>query len=162
MDKKKVQIYYGKGKGKTTAAVGQCVRAASMGKSVIMIQFLKGKDTEEFSFLLKLEPDIKLFRFEKAHEYYRDLKEEEKNEERKNILNGFNFARKVIETGECDVLVLDEILGLIDLGIVTVDDIIKLINLKDDYYKLLLTGQNLPDQLIPYVDRISEIVPIKE
>lgn len=162
MDMKKVQVYYGKGKGKTTAAVGQCVRAASMGKSVIMIQFLKGKDTEEFSFLLKLEPDIKLFRFEKAHEYYRDLKDEEKNEERKNILNGFNFARKVIETGECDVLVLDEILGLIDLGIVTVEDIIKLINLKDDYYKLLLTGQNLPDQLIPYVDRISEIVPIKE
>lgn len=162
MDKKKVQVYYGKGKGKTTAAVGQCVRAASMGKSVIMIQFLKGKDTEEFSFLLKLEPDIKLFRFEKAHEYYRDLKEEDKIEERKNILNGFNFARKVIETGECDVLVLDEILGLIDLGIVTAEDIIKLINLKDDYYKLLLTGQNLPDQLIPYVDRISEIVPIKE
>lgn len=162
MDKKIVQVYYGKGKGKTTAAVGQCIRAASLGKSVIMIQFLKGKDTDEFSFLLKLEPSIKLFRFEKAHEYYRDLNEEERNEERKNILNGFNFARKVVETGECDVLVLDEILGLIDLGIVTVDDIIKLINLKDDYYKLLLTGQNLPEQLVPYVDRISEIVPIKE
>ncbi|ROR31507.1 cob(I)alamin adenosyltransferase [Mobilisporobacter senegalensis] len=162
MDKKKVQVYFGKGKGKTTAAVGQCIRAASQGKSVIMIQFLKGKDTDEFSFLLKLEPSIKLFRFEKAHEYYRDLNEEERNEERKNILNGFNFARKVIETGECDVLVLDEILGLIDLDIITVDDIIKLINLKEDYYKLLLTGQNLPEQLVPYMDRISEIVPIKE
>lgn len=162
MDKKKVQVYFGKGKGKTTAAVGQCIRAASQGKSVIMIQFLKGKDTDEFSFLLKLEPSIKLFRFEKAHEYYRDLNEEERHEERKNILNGFNFARKVIETGECDVLVLDEILGLIDLDIITVDDIIKLINLKEDYYKLLLTGQNLPEQLVPYMDRISEIVPIKE
>ena len=150
MDKRKVQVYYGKGKGKTTAAVGQCIRAASQGKSVIMIQFLKGK------------PSIKLFCFEKAHEFYRDLNEEEKKEERKNILNGFNFARKVIETGECDVLVLDEILGLIDLGIITIEDIIKLINLRDDYYKLLLTGQNLPKQLVPFVDRISEIVPVKE
>lgn len=162
MDKRKVQVYYGKGKGKTTAAVGQCIRAASQGKSVIMIQFLKGKDIDDFSFLLKLEPSIKLFCFEKAHEFYRDLNEEEKKEERKNILNGFNFARKVIETGECDVLVLDEILGLIDLGIITIEDIIKLINLRDDYYKLLLTGQNLPKQLVPFVDRISEIVPVKE
>lgn len=162
MDKKIVQVYYGHGKGKSTAAVGQCIRAASLGKEVIMIQFLKGKDSDEFSFLNKLEPDIKLFRFEKYHEYYRDLSEEERKEERKNIINGFNFARKVIETGECDVLVLDEVLGLIDLGIVTLDDIVKLIHLRDDYYKLLLTGQNMPEKLVPYVDMISEIVPIKE
>jgi len=162
MDKRKVEVYYGKGKGKTTAAVGQCIRAASQGKSVIMIQFLKGKDIDDFSFLLKLEPSIKLFCFEKAHECYRDLNEEEKKEERKNILNGFNFARKVIETGECDVLVLDEILGLIDLDIITVEDIITLINLKDDYYKLLLTGQNLPEELVPHIDRISEIVSKKD
>lgn len=162
MDKKIVQVYYGQGKGKTTAAVGQCIRAASLGKEVIMIQFLKGKDYEEFSFLTKLEPDIKLFRFEKAHEFYRSLNEEEQKEERKNIINGFNFARKVIETGECDVLVLDEVLGLIDLGIITLDDVIKLITLKDDYSKLVLTGQNLPEQLTPYLDLISKIEPIKE
>lgn len=162
MDKMIVQVYYGEGKGKTTAAVGQCIRAASMGKEVIMIQFLKGRDSEEFSFLNKLEPDIKLFRFEKAHEFYSNLSEEDKAEERKNILNGFNFARKVIETRECDVLVLDEVLGLIELGIISIEDVVKLIQLKDDYYKLLLTGQKLPEELIPYVDMISEIVPKKE
>lgn len=162
MDKKIVQVYFGQGKGKTTAAVGQCIRAASLGQQVIMIQFLKGKDSEEFSFLTKLEPDIKLFRFEKAHEYYRDLTEEERSEEKKNILNGFNFARKVIETGECDVLVLDEVLGLIDLNIITQEDIIKLIELKNDYSKLVLTGQNLPEELIPYIDLISKIESVKE
>lgn len=162
MCKRMVQVYYGQGKGKTTAAVGQCIRAASMGKEVIIIQFLKGKDAEEFSFLKKLEPDIKLFRFEKAREYYRDLSDEDKIEENKNIINGFNFARKVIDTGECDVLVLDEVLGLIDLGIITVNDIIKLIELKDDYFKLVLTGQNMPDELIDYVDLISKIEPIKQ
>lgn len=161
MDKKIVQVYYGNGKGKTTAAVGQCIRAASLGYEVIIIQFLKGRDAEEFSFLSKLEPDIKLFRFEKAKESYVDLTEEEQLEEKKNILNGVNFARKVIETGECDVLVLDEILGLVDLGLITMDDILKLINLRDDYYKLVLTGLNMPDELVEHVDMISKIEQIK-
>lgn len=161
MDKKIVQVYYGNGKGKTTAAVGQCIRAASLGYEVIIIQFLKGRDSEEFSFLTRLEPDIKLFRFEKAKDSYVDLTEEEQLEEKKNILNGVNFAKKVIETGECDVLVLDEILGLIDIGLITIEDIIKLIDLKDDYFRLVLTGQNMPDVLIDHVDMISKIEPIK-
>lgn len=161
MDKKIVQVYYGNGKGKTTAAVGQCIRAASLGYEVIIIQFLKGRDAEEFSFLSKLEPEIKLFRFEKAKESYIDLTEEEQLEEKKNILNGMNFARKVIETGECDVLVLDEILGLVDLGLITIEDIIKLINLRDDYYKLVFTGLNMPEELIDHVDMISKIEQIK-
>lgn len=161
MDKKIVQVYYGNGKGKTTAAVGQCIRAASLGYEVIIIQFLKGRDAEEFSFLNKLEPDIKLFRFEKAKESYLDLTEEEQLEEKKNIINGVNFARKVIETGECDVLVLDEILGLVDLGLITIDDIVKLINLRDDYYKLVLTGLNMPEELVDHVDMISKIEQIK-
>lgn len=162
MNKKIVQVYYGEGKGKTTAAVGQSIRAASLGHEVIIIQFLKGRDAEEFSFLNKLEPDIKLFRFEKEKEYFRDLPEEEQNEEKQNILNGFNFAKKVIETGECDTLVLDEILGLIELDIITLEDIIRLIQLKDDYYKLVLTGKTLPEGLVEYVDMISKIEQIKD
>ena len=62
-EKRIVQIYYGNGKGKTTAAMGQSIRAASKGLRTIIIQFLKGKDSQEFSYLKKLEPDIKLFRF---------------------------------------------------------------------------------------------------
>lgn len=162
MNKKKVQVYCGTGKGKTTAAVGQCIRAASMGYEVIIIQFLKGKDALEFSFLSKLEPDIKLFRFEKEEVNYTDLTEQEQKEERENIINGFNFARKVIETGGCDVLVLDEVLGLIELGIITEEDLIKLIQLRDDYVGLVMTGQKLPEGLSQYVNSISEIVQIKE
>ena len=129
MKKKVVQVYYGTGKGKTSAAVGQCIRAASLGQSVIIIQFLKGKDAEEYNFVEKLEPDIKLFRFEKAMQSYDELLDSQKKEEKQNILNGFNFAKKVLDTGECDVLVLDELLGLLDLDIVTVDDIINLYHL---------------------------------
>lgn len=156
-EKKIVQIYYGNGKGKTTAAVGQSIRAASKGLRTIVIQFLKGKDSQEFSYLKKLEPDIKLFRFEKEEEYYGDLLPEEQEEERKNIINGFNFARKVLNAGECDMLVLDEVLGLVDLGIITIKDIIDLINLRDDYYKLVMTGLNMPPELEEYADMISLI-----
>lgn len=156
-EKKIVQIYYGNGKGKTTAAMGQSIRAASKGLRTIVIQFLKGKDSQEFSYLKKLEPDIKLFRFEKAEEYYGDLLPEEQEEERKNIINGFNFARKVLNAGECDMLVLDEVLGLVDLGIITIDDIISLINLREDYFKLVMTGLNMPPELEEYADMISLI-----
>ena len=99
MSKKIVQAFFGSGKGKTSAAVGQCIRAASLGNSTIIIQFLKGNDVEEFNFLSKLEPEIKLFRFDKNKASYCDLNEEQKKEERQNVLNGFHFAKKVIETG---------------------------------------------------------------
>ena len=157
MEKKIVQVFYGPGKGKTSAAVGQCIRAASLGQSVIIIQFLKGKDSEEFNFLERLEPDIKLFRFEKSEESYDSLLPSQQKEEKQNIVNGFNFAKKVIDTGECDVLVLDEVLGLLDLGIIEVSDIIKLIELRDDYTRLVLTGRNMPENLIEYADVISKI-----
>ena len=149
MGKKIVQVFYGPGKGKTSAAVGQCIRAASLGQSVIIIQFLKGKDAEEFNFLERLEPDIKLFRFEKSEESYDLLLPSQQKEEKQNILNGFNFAKKVIDTGECDVLVLDEV--------IEVSDIIKLIELRDDYTRLVLTGRNLPEELRGYVNIISKL-----
>jgi cob(I)alamin adenosyltransferase len=118
---------------------------------------LKGNDAEEFNFLEKLEPDIKLFRFEKEKVSFNELLASQQKEEKQNILNGVNFARKVIDTGGCDVLVLDEILGLIDLGIISVEDIIRLITLRDDYTRLVLTGQNLPQELLEYADVISKI-----
>lgn len=157
MERKIVQVFYGSGKGKTSAAVGQCIRAASLGQSVIIIQFLKGKDAEEFNFLEKLEPDIKLFRFEKEMQSYRELLASQQKEERQNILNGFNFAKKVLDTGECDVLVLDEVLGLLDLEIISVEDIVNLIHLKDDYCRLVLTGRELPTEIAEYADIISKI-----
>ena len=157
MGKRIVQVFYGPGKGKTSAAVGQCIRAASLGQSVIIIQFLKGKDAEEFNFLERLEPDIKLFRFEKSEESYDLLLPSQQKEEKQNILNGFNFAKKVIDTGECDVLVLDEVLGLLDIGLIEVSDIIKLIELRDDYTRLVLTGRNLPEELRENVNIISKL-----
>ena len=161
MERRIVQVFYGPGKGKTSAAVGQCIREASLGQRVTMIQFLKGKDAEEFNYLDKLEPDIRLFRFEKSDESYDSLLESQKKEEKQNIRNGMNFARKVIDTGECDVLVLDEVLGLLDIGILTIQDIYRLIEHCGNEVSLLMTGKYVPKELLQHIDIVSEIVLIK-
>ena len=109
MEREITEVYCGNGKGKTTLAIGQALRFAAQGKSVIIIQFLKGRERRELDFLEDLDNlDFKIFRFEKMDTCYNDLSEQEKAEERTNILNGLNFARKVIATGECDFLLLDD------------------------------------------------------
>lgn len=121
MDEEKglTQIYCGPGKGKTSVAIGQAIRAVGYGKRAIVIQFLKGRATSRLDYLNAMEPEVRLFRFEKKDKFYEDLTEEEKKEENLNIRNGLNFARKVLLTEECDMLILDEILGALEFGIVS-------------------------------------------
>lgn len=157
-----IQIYYGDGRGKSTAALGNAIHAASEGKNIVMVQFLKGKRSEEEeSFLKRLEPEIKIFCFEKTEESYEELSEEQKLEAALNIKNGLNYARKVLMTGECDLLVLDEILGVIDNGLVTKEDIKAVIDAKSEGVDLVMTGRVLDDDLREYADEIYKIVSEK-
>jgi len=158
MDKGSVHIFYGEGKGKTTAAIGQGIQAASQGKSVIIIQFLKEKNMDEISFIKSLEPRIKLFRFEKMAASFDKLSDHERKEEIQNIKNGLSFAKKVLVTEECDVLILDEVLGLIEYGIVSTDDIKALIHVKDDNAELILTGIYGSQELWDLADGVTEMV----
>ena len=113
MNKGLVTIFTGEGRGKTSAAIGRAVQAAETGKRVVIIQFLKGKGLKSSEFVKRLEPDIMLFCFEKSNESFENLTEEQKQEECRNIRNGMNYAKKVLATGECDLLILDEVLGLV-------------------------------------------------
>ena len=152
------EVYCGSGKGKTTLAIGQCLKASAKGKSVIIIQFLKGKERRELDFLEELDNlDIKIFRFEKMEQCYEELNDQEKAEEKTNILNALNFARKVIATQECDFLLLDEILGLLDYGITTEEAIGEILKMKDESMHILLTGRTLPDSLRKYADSITTL-----
>lgn len=158
MEKEFTEVYCGSGKGKTTLAVGQCLRASAKGKSVIIIQFLKGKERRELDFLEELEnQDIKIFRFEKLEKCYEQLNDQEKEEENNNILNALNFARKVIATQECDFLLLDEILGLLDYGIATEEALEEILKLKDDSMHIILTGRVLPERLRKYADSVTTL-----
>ena len=158
MERELTEVYCGNGKGKTALAIGQSLREATQGKSVIVIQFLKGRERKSLDFLQELmNLDFKIFRFEKQDCCYAELTEEEKKEENVNILNGVNFARKVIVTQECDFLLLDEILGLVDMGIVTVDTVADILKQKDESMHIVMTGWNLPEELRPYVDVITTL-----
>ena len=153
-----VEVICGTGKGKTTLAVGKGIVALTKQKKVILIQFLKGSANQEgLEILRNLEPNLKMFRFEKSDTVFADLSEEEKAEELMNIRNGFNFAKKVVATGECDLLILDEVLGIIDQNIIKAEEFIKLLDASLDDTGLVMTGNVLPEGLKPYVDVISRI-----
>lgn len=68
--------------------LARAIKAASQGKSVFVIQFLKEKKEDEISFLARLEPEIKLFRFEKTEESFQNLTEDEQAEEIQHLKNG--------------------------------------------------------------------------
>ncbi len=160
MEKGLVYIYAGDGRGKSPAAIGRAVQAAVEGRQVVIIQFLKGKGLQDSEFLRRMEPEIKLFRFEKSDENFEELPEERKQEEIRNIKNGLNFAKKVLSTGECDLLILDEVLGLVEKGIVSVEELKAMLDCREDT-SVILTGITLPDEICLLADEISKIETVK-
>lgn len=160
MAKGLIYIYAGDGRGKSPAAIGRAVQAAADGRNVVIIQFLKGKVQEDSDFWRRMEPEIKLFRFEKSDENFEELSEERKADEIGNIRNGMNFARKVLATGECDLLILDEVLGLVEKGIVSVEDMKTLLECHGDT-DIILTGIKLSDEIYVLADEVSKIETVK-
>lgn len=153
-----IQIYCGEGHGKSAAALGQAIHAASVGKNVVIIKFLKNLENTEF--LKRLEPEIKVFRFEKSEKDFEGLSKSEKREEAQNIRNGLNFAKKVLTTGECDMLILDEVLGLIDNHIIDVEELRTILEAKTEEETIILTGIQLHDETCIVADEVYKIEPI--
>ena len=155
MEKGFIQVYSGEGHGKSAAALGRAIQVASAGRDVVVINFLKGCQNEEF--LKRLEPEIKIFRFEKSEEEFAQLSDERKQEEIYNIKNGLNFAKKVLTTGECGLLILDEVLGLIDNGIISIEDLSHILEVRSDDVDIILTGIRLNDEVCQLADEIYKI-----
>ena len=132
MDKGKITVFSGNGKGKTAAALGIALDAAADGKTVVVIQFLKGKGLAEAEFCKRMEPEIKIFRFEKSDVDFEDRTSHQQADDVESIRNSLGFARKVLVTGECDILIMDEVLGLIDNGIISVGELRDLVDHRGD------------------------------
>lgn len=143
------------GSGKTAQALGRALQALTRQKNVIVIEFLKGNQKQEdFELIKRLEPEMKIFRFEKSGCYFEKLTAEAQQEERINILNGLNYAKKVLTTGECDLLVLDEALGLVDQGIISEDELKNLLECRDEA-DVILTGKVLSDAIMRIADQVE-------
>ncbi len=159
MTKGVVKVYYGDGRGKSSSAFGHAVLSAAKGDTAILIEFLKKKVSIEGDYLKRLEPELKLFRFAKSEKSFAELSESEKLEESQNLKNGFNYGKKVISTAACDVLVLDEILGLVDEKIIDIEDLKNVLEMRPEEMTIILTGRKLPEAIKDDVDEIYCIMP---
>lgn len=156
-----VQGYTGDGKGKTTAAIGQGIRAYGNGLKVAMIQFLKGGPTGELTTFKELGDNFKVYRFEKQRDFVWNLDEKEVIELKKEIREGFNFAKKLISENQCDILIMDEIMGVLKNKFITAQEVSELIDNKPYNMELILTGRDIPKEILEKCDLVTEMKCVK-
>lgn len=157
----KIFVYYGEGRGKTTLAIGQGIRAVGEERKVIMVQFLDYNRTKEGIPLKKLEPEFKIFRFEKHRETL-DSSEDEKRGLMTEIALAFNFSKKIIETGECDMLIMDGIAEAIYNGYVDEQEFCSLLDKKQSYMDIIITGNSVSDNITAKADCVYKICTEKK
>lgn len=158
-----VIVFTGDGKGKTTAAIGMSVRAAGHGMRVRIIQFIKGAwRTGEEAALRRLSPEIELTRAGRGFTIER-LRDERISDEEHAVAAkaGYADAREVLTSGGADILVLDEILGAVKAGLVTVPEVLQLIAQKPPASHLVLTGRDAPAEIVDAADLVSEMRLVK-
>lgn len=154
----RISIYSSDGQGKAPAALGRAVWLACSGKNVVVIQFLKGKAMDGAEFFRRLEPEIKVFCFEKADEDFTKLSQEQREEEVCNIKNGLAFAKKVLTTGECDLLILDEVLRLVNNHIIVAEDLKNLLGIgREAETDIIMTGTVLDDGIRALADEVITV-----
>ncbi len=154
-------VYYGTGKGKTTLAVGQGIRAVGEDLSVIMIQFMDYNNTKETIPLKKLEPDFRVFRFEKFRPAIINADDAVKRELSAEIRNAFNFTKKIMDTGECDILIIDGILDAVEQGYIAEEELEEVLGKKPSYMDVIVTGTNLCGKVNEHADYVYQIVTEK-
>lgn len=152
-----VFVYYGDGKGKTTLAVGQGVRAVGEELGVVMIQFLNFSDTKESIPLKKLEPEFRIFRFEKVRSLTCKADETARKELAGEVRNAFNFAKKIIETGECDMLILDGILDAVASNYIQDMELGEALEKRPSYMDVITTGIHSCEVVTKQADYVFRI-----
>lgn len=152
-----VMVYTGEGKGKTTAAVGQAVRALGHGYRVFMIHFLKGRDYGEYLAASRLPnfTAVKAGRDVFVNRLKPDPVDVELARE------GFNQAKKAVMGGEYDLVVMDEINVAVDYKLIPEKDLLKLLEKKPPGVDIVLTGRGATREVIKRADMVSEILAIK-
>jgi cob(I)alamin adenosyltransferase len=153
-----VQVYTGKGKGKTTAALGQALRAWGHGYRILIIQFMKGKiDYGEVLAAQRMEGfDIE------QHGLPTFVKKGEPSAQDLALARkGLERAREAIAEGSYDMVILDELNVAIEYGLVTLDDCLSLIRSRTPTMELIITGRYAPQEVIDAADLVSEVTEVK-
>ena len=156
-----ILLITGNGKGKTTSAIGQAVRAVGDMRRVLMVQFIKGpwRSGEDDSQML-LRP---YFHIEKVGLGFvgilGDTLPREKH--REAALSGLAYARDEMRSGRWDMLILDEINNAIHLGLLDVAEVLAVTGELPEGMDLILTGRDAPAEFIELADIVSDVREVK-
>ena len=154
-----VQIYTGNGKGKSTAAIGQAIRAAGFGLKAYIVQFMKEYPYNELNSLKYLSEWIEIEQFGGDDFVYK--KELPGEEELAKTQKGLQTAREKMLSGEFDIVILDEAIVAIYFKLILSEELIEFIKIKPVNVELLLTGRYCPEELIELADLVTEMKEVK-
>jgi cob(I)alamin adenosyltransferase len=155
-------VFTGDGKGKTTAAVGLAVRAAGNRMRVFFLQFIKGQWKSGEREMLRHVPGVDLEVTGRGFtiEHLRDPRIP-MQDHAAAAAHGWQVAQRIVREGEYDMVVLDEVLGAVNAGLVPLAELLALVRDKPSTVHLVLTGRGAPPDLVEVADLVSEIQPIK-
>ena len=155
-----IHIYCGDGKGKTTAAVGLAVRCAGRGNKVLLVQFLKSRDSGELYSLTKL-PDIEVMRGKESKKFTFQMNEEEKHALLIEHNKMFEQVLAKIKNGGYSLLILDEVIGALNAKVFEMPKLIEFLRHKPENLEVVLTGRNPAPELVEIADYVSEMRKVK-
>lgn len=155
-----IHIYCGDGKGKTTAAVGLAVRCAGRGNKVLLVQFLKSRDSGELYSLAKL-PEIEIMRGKESKKFTFQMNDEEKHALLLEHNKMFDAVQEKIKTGSYALLVLDEVIGAINAKVFEKERLVDFLRHKPENLEVVLTGRNPALEFLELADYVSEMRKIK-
>ena len=152
-----VHIYYGDGKGKTTAAFGLAFRCAGCGFDVLVTQFLKSRASGEVTATERF-PEITVMRGKELKKFTFRMNDEEKEELRRNSLLLFENTVAMLVEKKPRLLILDEVIDACENGFLSMDAMTQFLDNRPEGLEVVLTGHSLPDDLKIRADYISHVV----
>ncbi|MGA2553617.1 MAG: cob(I)yrinic acid a,c-diamide adenosyltransferase [Smithella sp.] len=157
-DRGLVMVITGNGKGKTTAAFGQALRAIGQNYNVFVLQFMKGRKYGEFIAAEKYLPRLTI-RMSGLDSFV--MRDNPAAIDIELAEKGLDIARKAIVSGKYDMVILDEINVALDFKLINLKEVIDLIKNKPPALNLILTGRYAPEGIIKLADTVSEVKEIK-
>ena len=154
-------VYTGKGKGKTTAALGIALSATGYKKKICMIQFIKGSwHYGEMESSKRLEPEFEMVAIGKGFVGIIDDKSP-KEDHQEIAKEAIRISNEKIQSGKYDIVILDEINYAVNLNLISLDDVLDLIKSKPENVDLVLTGNYAKEEVIEAADLVTEMKEIK-
>jgi cob(I)alamin adenosyltransferase len=152
-----VHVYTGNGKGKTTAALGLCLRAVGAGYRVCIVQFMKTGDYSELKALERLGDQVTLEQFGSG----RFVRGNPSKGDRRKAREGFLAAQAALSGGEYQMVILDECIIALHQGLLSLEQLQSLIELRQEGVELILTGRYAPPEIIARADLVTDMQEVK-